>query len=113
MPTNDEHNFLNRLAMTSVTAELTPAEFGAIATFWFAFEKGRTLLGLGTEWIAELLRFGLLKPSFVPERWQRELRELTRYRTKLVGERASELNCIQKLLEGANIKYPCSVTSRS
>jgi len=40
------------------------------------------------EWIADLLRHGLLKPSFVPDRPQRELRELTRYRTVLVRERA-------------------------
>jgi transposase len=55
-------------------------------------------------WIAQLLRHGLLRASFVPDRWQRELRELTRYRTRLVEERASEVNRIQKLLEGANIK---------
>jgi transposase len=56
------------------------------------------------EWIADLLRHGLLKPSFVPEREQRELRELTRYRTALVRERAAEQNRVQKTLEGANIK---------
>src|SRR5215210_1136938 len=56
------------------------------------------------EWIADLLRHGLLKSSFVPERTQRELRELTRYRTALVRERSSEVNRLQKTLEGANIK---------
>jgi transposase len=56
------------------------------------------------EWIAELLRHGLLKPSFVPDRAQRELRELTRYRTALVGERAAEAARLQKVLEGANLK---------
>lgn len=56
------------------------------------------------EWLADLLRHGLLKPSFVPERAQRELRELTRYRTSLVRERADEVNRLQKTLEGANIK---------
>jgi transposase len=56
------------------------------------------------EWIADLLRHGLLKPSFVPDRFQRELRELTRYRTALVRERAAEQNRLQKTLEGANIK---------
>ena len=44
------------------------------------------------EWIADLLRHGLLKPSFVPDRPQRELRELTRYRTSLVEERGAEAN---------------------
>ena len=56
------------------------------------------------EWIADLLRHGLLRASFVPDRPQRELRELTRYRTALVRERASEANRLQKTLEGANIK---------
>lgn len=56
------------------------------------------------EWLADLLRHGLLRASFVPERPQRELRELTRYRTTLVRERASEVNRLQKTLEGANIK---------
>lgn len=56
------------------------------------------------EWIADLLQHGLLRPSFIPARAQRELRELTRYRTSLVGERAREVNRIQKVLEGGNIK---------
>src|SRR6266536_1715261 len=56
------------------------------------------------EWLAELLRHGLLKPSFVPDRPQRELRELTRYRTSLIQERAAEVNRLQKVLEGANLK---------
>jgi transposase len=56
------------------------------------------------EWIADLLRHGLLRPSFVPERPQRELRELTRYRTTLGRERSAEVNRLQKTLEGANIK---------
>ncbi len=55
-------------------------------------------------WIAGLLRHGLLRPSFVPDRDQREVRELTRYRTSLVQERAAEVNRLQKTLEGANIK---------
>ena len=56
------------------------------------------------EWIADLLRHGLLKASFVPDRPQRELRELVRYRTKIVQERSAEVNRLQKTLEGANIK---------
>jgi transposase len=56
------------------------------------------------EWIADLLRHGLLRASFVPERPQRELRELTRYRTSLIRERAAERNRLQKTLEGAGIK---------
>jgi transposase len=56
------------------------------------------------EWIADLLRHGLLRASFIPDRPQRELRELTRYRTALVQERATEVNRLQKVLAGANIK---------
>jgi transposase len=57
-----------------------------------------------SEWLADLLRHGLLRASFVPERGQRELRELIRYRSALVRERAAEVNRVQKVLEGANIK---------
>jgi transposase len=56
------------------------------------------------EWIAGLLRHGLLKGSFIPNREQRELRELIRYRRSLIEERAREANRMQKVLEGANIK---------
>ena len=56
------------------------------------------------EWIADLLRHGLLKASFIPNREQRELRELARYRKSLIEERTRELNRLQKILEGANIK---------
>lgn len=56
------------------------------------------------EWIADLLRHGLLKGSFIPDREQRELREIVRYRRSLINERAREVNRIQKVLEGCNIK---------
>ncbi|UNO49616.1 IS110 family transposase [Alicyclobacillus acidoterrestris] len=56
------------------------------------------------EWIAGLLRHGLLQASYIPNREQRELRELIRYRRSLIDERAREVNRIQKVLEGANIK---------
>jgi transposase len=62
------------------------------------------------EWLADLLRHGLLKGSFVPDRTQRELRELTRYRTSLVQERVAEVNRIQKVLEGANVKLAAVVS---
>ena len=48
------------------------------------------------EWIAELLQHGLLRASFVPPRPQRELREVTRYRSKLVEERARLESSMQK-----------------
>ena len=57
-----------------------------------------------SEWLAELLRHGLVRGSFVPDRAQRELRELTRYRTALIEERTAHVNRLQKALESANIK---------
>lgn len=57
-----------------------------------------------SEWIADLLRHGLLRASFIPDRGQRELRELVRYRRTLINERADVVRRIQKVLEGANIK---------
>lgn len=57
-----------------------------------------------SEWIADLVRHGLVKSSYIPNRDQRELREITRYRQELIEERARELNRIQSVLEGANIK---------
>lgn len=56
------------------------------------------------EWIASLVRHGLVRGSFIPERPQRELRELTRFRTALVQDRSRAVNRLQKSLEGANIK---------
>ena len=62
------------------------------------------------EWIADLLQHGLLQPSYIPNKDQRELRELVRYRKSLVGERTRELNRLQKMLEGANIKLSGTVS---
>jgi len=56
------------------------------------------------EWIADLVRHGLVRPSFIPERPQRELRELTRLRAAFVQDRSRAVNRLQKSLEGANIK---------
>jgi len=56
------------------------------------------------QWIAELLRHGLVRPSFIPPPHQRELRELTRHRTNFVRERATLSNRVQKVLESANLK---------
>ena len=56
------------------------------------------------EWIADLLRHGLVRGSFIPDRAQRELRELVRYRRGIIQQRADVVNRIQKVLEGANIK---------
>lgn len=57
-----------------------------------------------SEWIAKLLLSGLLRHSFIPEGWVRELRTLLRHRKKLVNERSREKNRLQNILEDANIK---------
>jgi transposase len=62
------------------------------------------------EWIAELLRHGLIRGSFIPAPAQRHLRDLTRYRTHLVEERARLTNRLQVVLEDANIKLAAVVT---
>jgi transposase len=62
------------------------------------------------EWIADLLQHGLLHPSFIPPAPQRELRELTRYRSSLVADRARVINRLQKTLEDTNLKLASVVT---
>lgn len=62
------------------------------------------------EWIADLLQHGLLKSSFIPDKAQRKLRELVSYRRSLVGEKTRELNRLQKMLEGGNIKLSGTVS---
>src|SRR5207247_1097036 len=64
------------------------------------------------EWLADLLRHGLVRASFVPARPQRELRELTRYRTALVRERTAEINRLHKTLERANLKLGAGIAER-
>src|SRR5215208_5363352 len=71
---------------------------------------GRKTAVKDCEWIADLLGHGLLRGSFVPERPQRELQELGRYRTTLVRERSAEVGRLQKTLEGANIKLASVAT---
>lgn len=66
--------------------------------------KGKKTDVADAEWIADLLRHGLLKGSFIPDALQRELRDLTRYRTTLVDEHTRFVNRVQKVLEDANIK---------
>lgn len=62
------------------------------------------------EWIADLLRHGLVRGSFIPDRSQRELRELVRYRRSIIQQRSQVVNRIQKVLEGANIKLSAVVS---
>ena len=65
------------------------------------------------EWIADLVRHGLVKASYIPNREQRELREITRYRQEIIEERARELNRIQAVLEGCNVKLSSVLTDIS
>jgi len=62
------------------------------------------------EWIAQLLQCGLLRGSFVPARWQRELRDLTRHRTKLTQEHTQVVNRLHCILQDANIKLSSVAT---
>src|SRR5438270_1564295 len=110
-------DWLTTLGVTHVALESTGVYWKAP---WNVLESSFTLLLVNAqhikqvpgrktdvrdcEWIADLLRHGLLTASFIPDRAQRELRELTRYRTSLVQERSAELNRLKKVLEGANIK---------
>ncbi len=66
--------------------------------------RGRKTDVKDAEWLADLLRHGLLKASFIPPAEIRELRELTRYRESLVRERSAVANRVQKVIESGNIK---------
>jgi len=71
---------------------------------------GRTTDVKDAAWIAELLRPGLLRGSFIPSKPQRQLRELTRSRSTLVQDHARTLNRLQAVLEDANLKLASVVT---
>jgi transposase len=62
------------------------------------------------EWLADLLRHGLIAPSFVPAQPQRDLRELTRHRSNVAGRRAQCINELHRTLEGTNIKLSSVAT---
>ena len=72
---------------------------------------GRKTDGKDAAWIAELLRHGLLRGSFIPATPQRQLRELTRYRSTLIQDRARALNRLQAVLEDANLKLASVVSN--
>jgi transposase len=71
---------------------------------------GRKTDKADARWLAKLMRYGLLAASFIPSQGQRDLRDLTRYRTKLVQERSREVNRVQGVLERANIKLASVAT---
>src|SRR5262249_2465829 len=62
------------------------------------------------EWLAKLLQCGLIKASFIPPKLIREIRDLTRYRRRLMGNLSLEKNRVQKILEDANIKLSSVAT---
>jgi transposase len=71
---------------------------------------GRKTDKADARWLAKLMRYGLLQASFMPPQGQRDLRDLTRYRTTLVQERSREVNRVQGGLERANIKLAAVAT---
>ena len=72
---------------------------------------GRKTDKADARWLAKLMRDGLLQASFIPPAAPRDLRDLTRYRTKLVQERGREVNRVQGVLERANIKLAAVATN--
>lgn len=90
--------------------ELTGIELMVVNARHIKAVPGRKTDVKDAEWIADLLRHGLLRASFVPERPQRELQELVRYRRSLLHERTSEVNRLHKVLHGANIKLSTVLT---
>jgi transposase len=109
--------WLEELGVTHVALESTGVYWWPVYNL---LEDGRTILLVNprhvkavpgrktdvkdSEWLADLLRHGLLQPSFIPPQPIRALRELARYRKTLVQERAQQANRLQKVLEAANIK---------
>ena len=63
------------------------------------------------QWIAQLTQNGLLRASYIPDKEQRELRDVVRYRKSLTEERSREMNRLEKTLEGSNIKLSSFVSS--
>lgn len=68
---------------------------------------------MDSEWICKLLLAGLLKPSYIPPKEQRQLRDLTRYRNKLIQAMAAEKNRMMRVLEDCNIKLSSVVANTS
>ena len=86
----------NLLKTTCVVWVVNPVQVKAL--------RGRKADVQDSQWPAELLTFGLVVPSFIPDRPQWELREAVRYRRRVIEERARKVNRIQKVLEGGHIK---------
>ena len=118
------HDWLGGFGVTHIAMESTGVYWRPV--YNLLEEEGRTILLVNpqhmravpgrktdvqdAEWIADLLRHGLLRGSLIPPAPIRALRELTRYRKVLVAQRADEVNRVQKLLEGANVKLAAVAT---
>jgi transposase len=116
-------DWLGELAVTHVAMEATGVYWKPV---YYALEDDFELLLVNAQhvknvpgrktdtgdaqWLCQLLECGLLRPSFVPPKPIRELRDLTRYRKALIRERASEANRLQKTLEDAGIKLSSVAT---
>ena len=72
--------------------------------------RGRKTDVLDSQWICQLVEHGLVRPSFVPPRPIRQLRDLTRYRTETARDRAREVNRLITFLEDAGIKLSAVVS---
>jgi transposase len=117
------HEWLQAHGVTHVALESTGVYWKPV---YYVLEHGFTLLLINmqelkhvpgrktdvrdSEWLAQLLECGLLKPSFVPPPPIRELRDLTRYRVQQVRDRAQEVNRLCKVLEDAGLKLTSVVT---
>ena len=114
------HEWLNQAGCTHVVMESTGSYWKPIfnvleATMTVVLANpahlknvpGRKTDVKDCQWLAELLRHGLIRGSFIPPRPIRELRDLTRRRRRLIAAGTSERNRIQKVLEDANIKLGC------
>jgi transposase len=74
---------------------------------------GRKTDRIDSQWICKLLLGGLLKASYVPEEKIRQLRDISRYTTKMIQQLSAEKNRVQKILEDANIKLSSVVSDTS
>src|SRR5579883_2625635 len=116
-------DWLKALQVTHVAMESTGVFWRPVFNL---LEEGRTIILVNaqhmkavpgrktdikdSEWIADLLRHGLLRASFLPPAPIREWRDLTRYRKTLIQERSQQINRLQKVLETANVKLAAVVS---
>ena len=122
---------LNRLAKLLYTTEVELAVMESTGIYWKCVYEEIEEMGIpcyvvnarhiknvpgrktdvsDSEWLAELARCGLLRPSFIPPKDFREIRMLTRYRKKVIGMLGAEKNRLHKILELAGIKLGAVVS---